>query len=292
MNSPTRSRRKWVLWAAAAVMAAAAALEGAARLSGATDFPLYRADAQIGYILAPSQEGSFLNVNHWRFNALSMGAGDFAPSPTATDVLLIGDSVVLGGNPYREGDRLGPQLAAASGMTIWPISAGSWSLRNELTYLRQHPEVVRDVDMLAFVVNNGDFGQASSWSCDLTHPTHRPRLAAVYLFRKYVRGDCDPLRAEMKVPDGDWKQEIQAITALRKPVVFFLYPDREEAADGDLLARRLEPFGRELKAAGIQRVVSVGRDPRWRRDFYRDSIHPTVEGTNSLAKIIAAGIQK
>ena len=57
-------------------------------------------------------------------------AGEFAPSPEAFDVLLIGDSLVLGGNKYRLEDRLGPQLSQLTGLPIWPIAAGSWSLRN------------------------------------------------------------------------------------------------------------------------------------------------------------------
>jgi len=82
------------------------------RAFGAVDFALNQADAQISYIPAANQQGSFLNKNRWQFNALHMGAPAFAPNP-ARDVLLVGDSVVYGGNPYAEPDRLGPRLAAA-----------------------------------------------------------------------------------------------------------------------------------------------------------------------------------
>jgi hypothetical protein len=232
--------------------------------------------------------------NPWRFNALSMGAREFAPTPNAVDLLLVGDSVVLGGNPYREEDRLGPQLERQLKTPVWPISAGSWALRNELTYLRHHPDVVRQVDAIVFVLNNGDFNQASSWACDLTHPVKRPGSAAVYLFRKYVHGSCPPTAPDMKVPEGDWKQDLREFLASPgaqgKPVIFFLYPDHREAANGSLRASQLEVHGPELQAQGVRQVVSVGRDPRWKDAFYRDEIHPDVEGTRVLAAIISESL--
>ncbi|MFZ3026968.1 hypothetical protein, partial [Rhodoferax sp.] len=86
--------------------------EGAVRAFGLVGFPLYAANAQIGYIPAASQQGSFLNKNDWQFNALHMGAPAFKPD-AARDVLLLGDSVVFGGNAYRQPERLGPALQAA-----------------------------------------------------------------------------------------------------------------------------------------------------------------------------------
>ncbi len=64
---------------------------------------------------------------------------------------------------------------------LWPISAGSWALRNELAYLRVNPDVVTQIDALVFVFNSGDFAEASSWKCELTHPRTKPNLAwAIY----------------------------------------------------------------------------------------------------------------
>ena len=151
-------------------------IEVGLRTSGIIDFPLYDANSIIGYIPKPSQNGSFLNKNVWQFNSLSMGASEFKPTNTI-DTLLIGDSVVLGGNPYRQEDRLAPQLQLETKLPIWPISAGSWGLRNELIYLKLHPEVVNSVDRFIFVLNSGDFDKASSWSCEITHPRSYPILA-------------------------------------------------------------------------------------------------------------------
>ena len=279
--------------AAISFIAALVSLELAVRASGLTDFPLYDSNNKIGYIPKPSQSGSFLNKNSWEFNSLSMGAGPFIPTD-GINTLLIGDSVVLGGNPYRQEDKLGPALQRESKNTVWPISAGSWSLRNELIYLKAHPEVMSKVDNFIFILNSEDFQQASSWGCETTHPRSYPTSSALYVFKKYVYNftPCKGIAPEMVVDNGDWKQEIKDFIANKytqgKPVYFFLYPKKTEATDTSLSKSDLEVYAQYLKQENNHniRVFSVARDPRWNLNFYRDEIHPTVEGTKILASII------
>ncbi|MQT98592.1 hypothetical protein [Pseudomonas helleri] len=279
--------------AAISFIAALASIELAVRASGLTDFPLYDANNQIGYIPKPSQSGSFLNKNSWEFNSLSMGAGPFIPTD-GINTLLVGDSIVLGGNPYRQEDRLGPVLQRESKNTIWPISAGSWSLRNELIYLKTHPEVLRKIDNFIFILNSDDFQQASSWSCEVTHPRSHPISSAFYVFTKYVHNltPCNGIKPELEVERGDWKQELKDFISNKyvqgKPVTFFLYPKKTEAIDASLSASDLEIYAPYLMQKNNERiqVFSVSRDSLWSSDLYRDEIHPTVEGTKVLASII------
>jgi hypothetical protein len=102
-----RQPRHWLLLLVAVVLL----VEGGVRALGLVDFALCGANAQIDYIPAANQQGSFLNKNDWQFNALHMGSPAFAPNPLR-DVLLVGDSVVYGGNAYTESQRLGPTLQA------------------------------------------------------------------------------------------------------------------------------------------------------------------------------------
>jgi len=263
------------------------------RATGLTDFPLYDANSEIGYIPSPSQSGSFLHKNSWEFNSLSMGAGPFKPTE-GVNTLLIGDSIVLGGNPYRQADRLGPTLQRVSNNTVWPISAGSWSLRNELIYLRTHPEVLRNIDNFIFVLNSEDFQQASSWGCETTHPRSYPISAAYYVFQKYVFNihPCTGVLADLSVKDGDWREEVKDFIAHEhvegKSVKFFLYPKKSEASAMTLAESNLEVHAANLMQETNKnvRVFSVVRDTRWSPKFYRDDIHPSVEGTQILASII------
>lgn len=269
--------------------------EVAARLLGVVDFPLYEANSRVGYIPAPSQSGAFMRVNTWQFNSLSMGAAEFTPS--RGDVLLVGDSIVLGGNPYKQDERLGPQLTKRLSVNVWPIAAGSWALRNELAYLREHREVVRATHSIVFVLNSGDFGPASSWACDLTHPRVKPAVALAYLARKYVYDwkGCGPAPAETRVPAGDWRPELREFldseSARGKRVAFFLYPTRDEARDAQRLRVDLEANTAELRQNGAQEIYSIGRDPRWNSNEYRDEIHPTAAGMQSLAEVMASSLQ-
>ena len=77
-------------------------LEILIRSLGLVDFPLIHADNKIGYIFKPNQHGSFLNHNEWKFNSVSMqNDEEFLPSDSL-DILLIGDSIVSGGNTFKK----------------------------------------------------------------------------------------------------------------------------------------------------------------------------------------------
>lgn len=263
------------------------------RASGITDFPLYEANKEIGYIPKPSQAGSFLHKNSWEFNSLSMGAGQFTPT-NGIDTLLIGDSIVLGGNPYKQQDRLGPTLQTETKHAVWPISAGSWSLSNELIYLKIHQDILKDIDDFIFVLNSEDFQQPSSWSCETTHPRTYPFSATYYAFKKYIYDfpPCTNAPNELTVAEGDWKADLKDFLRSEvvkgKPVSFFLYPNKKESAGKPETIAAFEKHAADLLQAsnGNARVFSIYRDPRWNSQFYRDGIHPTIEGTKVLASII------
>lgn len=283
-------RRPLLLLASLAL--ALGAGEAALRWSGVIDFPLYEADATIGYIPKASQRGSFLNRNDWVVNERHMGAERFAPGPEG-NVLLVGDSVVWGGNPYARDERLGPQLQQMTRKRVWPIAAGSWGLQNELTYLAANADVVAAVDTVVLVLNSGDFAEPSSWTCELSHPRERPLSAAWYVARKYViKEECGSASpADLTVQPRDPLQMLSAFVAAHpaKRLIVFLYPEKSEVLNEAAMAGRLERFGPALVAAGVKEVVSVGRDPRWRQreTMYRDAVHPTAEGNRVLARLIA-----
>ncbi|MDR3089145.1 MAG: PT domain-containing protein, partial [Desulfobulbaceae bacterium] len=158
--------------------------ETALRLAGMVDFPIY--ETRFGYIPAPNQSGRFLHKNAWLINEYSMGAGQWTPNGRK-DILLLGDSVVWGGNPINQPDKLGPQLERAlDGWRVWPIAAGSWGILNEAEYLDSYPEIKAETDVLVWLVNTGDLGEKSVWKSDFDHPRRRPYSALAYVFAKYV----------------------------------------------------------------------------------------------------------
>lgn len=269
-------------------------IEAVVRLSGITDYPLYDADNKIGYIPKASQSGSFLNFNDWAFNALHMGVAEEFKATTGLDTLLVSDSIVYGGNQIKQQEKLGPQLQNIMGGKVWPISAQSWGLRNELIYLRQHPDVVQQVDQIIFILNGGDFDIASSWGCEMTHPRAYTLFRTAFVIRKYVHNwsSCGALLPEYKVPDGDWHIELLSFMQTHemqgKRVKFFMYVGKPDVLDKSKQTEPngIEGFGKQLKELTHQPVYSVARDSRWSAAMYRDEIHPTPAGNQTLANII------
>jgi hypothetical protein len=283
---------KWRVAAAFAVVLVLA--EVLVQLSGAVNVPVYEANNQIGYIPAPNQSGSFLHTNDYRFNEYSMGAGPFKPDAARFNLLLIGDSIVLGGNPLSEPERLGPQLEKLTGWQVWPISAGSWALQNELTYMRQHPDIVQKMDAVLIFSNSGDFDEPSSWSSGLTHPRSHPFPGLLFMVKKYVIGVQPQLvPAELKVATRDWHTDLHDFSVtFKKPIYLFMYPDINEIQDKSLLQTRLNSRIPEIQATLEKNAVvfKVSDHPQRGVPNYRDGIHPSGTGNAELAKIFYADL--
>lgn len=288
-----RRRSKVALAVAALLLLPACLAEIGARIAGIGDYPLYQASERLGYVPAPNQSGAFLRTRRWVFNEISMGAGPFTPGP-GCNLLLVGDSIVLGGNGFDQPQKLGPQLEQLIACRVWPISAGSWALLNELAYLDLHKaDVLPRVERIVFVSNSGDFGEPSVWSSEATHPTHRPVLLVPYVLWRYFLASEPP-----PSPDRggvDWEARWQAglrdlVASFPGQVSIVLYPDRSEERDQALRDKRLLAKTDELKAAGAAEILDVAGDRRWNASLYGDDIHPSPAGTAVLAAIIAEGL--
>lgn len=281
---------KRLIYAAGALVLALPLLaETAIQGLQANSLPTYEANNQIGYIPKPNQSGSFLHMRDWAFNELSMGTSrPFRPDADA--ILLLGDSIVFGGTPYSEAERLGPQLEKAIGRQVWPAAAGSWALQNELTYLRQHPDIVNRVSRLVLILNKEDFGQPSTWRSEYTHPTHIPFPSLMYLMRRYVvRPATEAEDRALTVAPRDWRADFSALIAgTRTPVDVFLYPYKAECADPS----ELDTYGKILVSLGAARAINIGRDARWNASLYRDDVHPIARGNEVLAEIIAEALAR
>jgi len=285
-------------WRSRLLLALAAAwvlAELGLRWAGVMDVPLFVRDSQLGYLPAPQQQGHFLRRNAWAFNALSMGTSrPFAPS-AQRDVLLVGDSVVYGGPHYQASERLGAALEQSlPGSRVWPLAAGSWAARNELAWLKQHPEVVKAVDDIVIVVTSGDFtNEAASWHCESNNPTHQPWSALVYLaIKKWQLEPCDQTLPEHKVPDASWQQDLTEWLSRpdikSKRVTFILYPFK-----GPFESQGREANGPErdaLMSSGVSRVSELAQDPGWQSGLYKDDAHPTPQGNAVLARFISQAL--
>ena len=282
----------------AVTLAIIAGAEGVQRLRAParTDsLPYYHADNRIGYIPLPNQSGIYRG-GRWVLNELSMGTDrPFAPT-AGRDILLVGDSIVFGIN-LRQSDKLGAQLEQATGARVWPIGVPSWAFQNELQYLRDHPQVVAGADQIVFVLNGADFDRPTSWKADETHPLP-PRLPRFLLWEAIVRHvrsltgirpDPAPVQvsADMRVAPRDNAADLAALVAgAGKPVLLVFYPNRAQAEAGDPCGFPLPSVAR---VAGVA-TLCIKQDARWSPGLYADYIHPSRQGSDALAQIIAAAL--
>ncbi|WP_342617493.1 hypothetical protein [Rhodoferax sp. GW822-FHT02A01] len=281
--------------------------EGAVRLSGAVDFPIYSVDNEIGYLPAPNQSGKFLNRNSWVFNDRSMGT-ELAWSPAKKrNLLLIGNSIVMGGNPYDQADKLGPLLQVKLGdkVTVWPIAAGAWTNVNQSVYLRRNPDVLRAADFFVWEYMNGGFSQLSPDRGQYVFPSERPLLATWYVLRRYVLPRFIAFNMNELPPTGQSQQEnveqferLVAEMSARKgnkvPGVLFMYPGKEEyiaMQKGTDYAPDRKELERIAATYGLK-MIDVAKRPEWNVGLYREGTHPTVAGNKVLAEILATTIQE
>ncbi len=205
-------------------------------------------------------------------------AEEFAPS-SKLDVLLVGDSIVYGGNPLRQQDKIGPMLEAETGWQVWPISAGSWGMQNELAYLGRIPQAVRTSDVIVFVFNSGDFGDPSSWASEYTHPRSRPTSYLLYLAGKFRGAPAQPPSDLVVKPWADLPEAWnQFVAASRKPVLVVAYPAKAELASGCSWVPDW------AKSAGA--FACFGGDGQMMPEDYRDGIHPSGLGMKKLSSFI------
>ena len=258
------------------------------RAAGAIDQPLYERNDDYGYIPRANQKGAHLNRYDWAFNELHMGV-EIPFRATPDGVLLLGDSLLAGERLTTQAQRVGPQVQALTGCPIWPVSAVSWGISNQIAYAMATPQV-RDLGTIVFVLNSNDFGPKSK-----PHRSHRYRkpISALRIWLRHWRAgryksDHRPNRVDIyaagrPIPDdgGIWRERLAQLRAsYGGRIVMVQYPSRSQLSEGR------EVFPDMAGLDGIE-VVKMRDDPRWGDGNYRDWMHPNITGNGALAAIIA-----
>jgi hypothetical protein len=280
------------------------AVEVSVRLSGIVDFPTYNLDSAIGYLPKESQTGFFLDKNDWYFNDRSMPVALTWNPNIRPNILLIGNSIVMGGNSYQQQDKLTPQVQKRLGARpiVWPIAAGGWTQINQIAYLNRHPEVVAEADYLAWEYMSGGLSRANPWPGEYVFPSHRPIYATWYALRRYGLPFVIPFfgASELPVTGSVDKMNVglfdNALGALTRSGnrghngIIWLYPvatQVEEAKRGEEWLPERGQIKEVADKHGL-RIVDIAAKVQWNKSLYRaDGVHPTVEGVIVLASILA-----
>ena len=271
----------WLVAATLVIAGGIVALELWLRRSGVLDVPLFRFDDDGTYRAAPNQSGSFMGRHEWRYDRRGMRfSGEAVNLAGAT--ILVGDSVVDGGNRIGQPQTLPALLAAELDETVYPVAARGWALANELAALTAMPRW-EQAKRLILVINSGDFATHGSMPDRFIFPRRRPLLALPWLVarqvrRKLVRSPSDPHRPELH---AQTIADFGAIaTQFGGPVTIVRYPMKGEHPAAD-------PRFAELHAAAPgSTLLDLGAAPKWGDDCYSDHIHPSAKGLMVLARFI------
>lgn len=282
--------------------------------------PLYVADPQIGYRLAPSQRtkrfGNVLEINQYSMRGPAIAP---KPEPHTLRVLLLGDSIVNGGWWTDQTEilsvRLQQELATLplahyTAVEVLNASANSWGPRNELAYVAKFGTF--ESHLLVLLLNTDDLFATAPTSVqvgrDRAYPKRYPPLAIGEVLGRFLKSPPIPELVAVQQEGGDRVGvNLEAIRQLQQIV---------HAADCRLilamtpLLREVQPPGpKDYEVTARQRVQQfVEREQIPYIDFlgdfqaaadppalYRDHIHLSPQGyalvNQSLSRAIVTTLQ-
>lgn len=277
--------------------------------------PLYIADQEIGYLLAPNQQlrrmGNSIKVNQYSMRSENIAT---KKANSTRRILLLGDSIVNGAWWTDQQETLSALLATklqahsrGRSIEVLNASANSWGPRNELAYLKRFG--LFDAEVIILVINTDDLFATAPTSLPVgrerNYPDKAPALALIELYQHYLaKPQPIPQLQKVKQEEGDRVganleaiKEINAIAddANIKLILAMTPLLREFQGDGsrdyELKARkRLQEFTTAENIVYLD-FLSILADFPQPEFLYRDHIHPSPQGNNLVSETLYKSLQ-
>ena len=271
---------------------------------------IYKADAEIGYLLAPNQQtrrfSNFIAVNQY-----SMRSDPITTQrpPETTRIMLIGDSIANGSWWTDQKETIAALITKNLGQNltgsveVLNASANSWGPRNQSAYLRRFGTFESQVIVL--LMNTDDlFALAPSSAVvgrEINYPDHRPALALIEFYDRYFKR-YPPLPPVQEGGDRVGNNltalaQIQALAqANQAPLIIAITPLIREAQkqgrDYELKARqRLADFtsNQQIFYLDFLPIFQAHSNPD---SLYRDNIHLSGDGNELISQKLTEAIKK
>ncbi|MFB2881281.1 SGNH/GDSL hydrolase family protein [Floridanema aerugineum] len=303
-------------WIPSSVLAFFVGIEVILRVAFGLGNPvLVQADSYTGYRFKPNQK-LFRLGKKIQYNQYSQRSEPITlkKPPGKLRILMIGDSVLNGGNPTDQSQTITELFEAklsASGhpAEVLNASAGSWGIGNALGYLRKFGTF--NADAVILQIGTHDLTQPTSTSAVVGHhpafPTHPPLLATPDAWNRYIwphvagklgynsaNGDFASSPISL-APDQQFQQNMQhfkeIITLVRgkKIPVFVLFtPNRDDLLPKTNVPNYKPEFFRLLKSLQVPAIDTQTNwstlSPTTVESYFRDSVHLSVQGNQAVAQ--------
>ncbi|MGA9381599.1 MAG: SGNH/GDSL hydrolase family protein [Phormidium sp.] len=303
-------------WIPSSVLAVFVGMEVILRAAFGLGNPvLVQADSFTGYRFQPNQKllrlGKKIQYNQYSQRSEPI---TLKKPPTKLRILMIGDSVLNGGNPTDQSQTITELFEAKLSASGYPAevlnaSAGSWGIGNALGYLRKFGTF--NADAVILQIGTHDLTQPTSTSAVVGHhpafPTHPPLLATQDAWNRYIlpqvagklgyiltNGDFASSPVSL-TPDQQFKQNMQHLKEIimlirgKKIPVFVLFtPNRHELLPKVNAPNYKSEFFRFLNS--LQAPI-IDTHSAWSRlspttvaTYFRDDVHLTIQGNQAIAQ--------
>lgn len=303
-------------WIPISILAVFVGLEVILRVAFGLGNPvLVQADSFTGYRFKPNQN-LFRLGKKVQYNQYSQRSEPITltKSPQELRILMIGDSVLNGGNPTDQSQTITELFETelfASGYPaeVLNASAGSWGIGNALGYLREFGTF--NADAVILQIGTHDLTQPTSTSVVVGHhpafSTHPPLLATQDAWNRYISPlvvgklgynlpNSDFASSPISLtPDRQFKQNMEClkeiITLIRgkKIPVFVLFtPNRDDLIPKTNVPKYKSEFFRLLQSLQVP-VVDTQTNwstlpPATVATYFRDDVHLTIQGHQAIAQ--------
>ncbi len=278
--------------------------------------PLYVADAQVGYRLAPNQRTRRFG-NAFQINQYSMRGPAIAPNPEPETlrILLLGDSIANGGwwtdqseilSQQMQQQILATELTSYQTVEVLNASANSWGPRNELAYLSKFGTFGAQVIVL--LINMDDLFATAPTSVQVgrerAYPARRPPLALIEVLNRFKKPKPIPELESVHNEGGDRVgvnleaiRQIQELTRQTNSLLILaMTPLLREVTppgsrDYEIKARkRLLEFTatEQIPYIDFLKPFETASPPD---SLYRDHIHLSREGNGLVSQTLSRVVQ-
>ena len=277
--------------------------------------PLYIADRDIGYLLAPNQKlrrgGNLIEINQY-----SMRDRNIKPQKQqgTKRIFLLGDSVVNGSWWTAQSDILANLLAkklqagnSKESLEVFNASTNSWGPRNELAYIKRYG--LFEADTLILVINTEDLFSTKATSAvvgkSYSYPSKPPALALIELYQLYIAPprqipELEKLRAQTQ---ANLKANLEAVKEIKAiaeqsgtEFILVLTPLLKEFKEGSTAEEQQarDSLQKLVTQDNINYLdfLQIWSDFPQPEFLYRDRIHPSPQGNTKIIEQLSSVIEK